>query len=175
MEYPTYKNKLIQSKFKLAMVLTLASFLVTILLPWLIYLQATGLFLLMTYYMVKKYRGFKAITGFFFGLMLMLTLIDLADGVLTWSINQVLPAFIISLTSLQVLLLVFRKKAWHYHYTIHIMLTLISLGLLIASLLGLISSVVSIVAMSFGLFSVVLAWILKRGQYWQGYVKYCHL
>ncbi len=176
MDYPIYKQKKIKPITKALFLLNLFSVVLCFIIPWYIYIQGSTMFILISFYMLKKYKGFKAITGFMFSVMFMLLLFDFADRSFTWSLDYVLPSFLIFLTTLMVGIVLFKKKKWSSYYSMHsyfILLSMLIGGFMIFGVME--SMVMGIVTLSIFAASLIAIWIRVGKSYHRNILKFIHI
>lgn len=176
MDYPNYKEKKIKSTHKILFIINLLSLSLCFILPWYIYVQGSFMFILMSVYMIKKYSGFKAITGLAVSIMLMLLLFDFSDFNFTWSLDYVLPSFLIALTTLMGIIVLIRKNKWANYYGMHTYFILVSLLMGGLMIFGVIESIVlGIVTLSIFLATLIAIWIRVGKNYHRNLIKFMHL
>lgn len=176
MNYPVYKEKKLNPLKKIMLYTLLLGIVLCFILPWYIYVQGSMIFIAMSVYMFKKYKGFRALCGFTFSVMFMLLIFDFVDQTFTWSLDYVLPSFLIFLTTLMVGIVLFRKKKWSNYYSMHIYLMLISFligGLMIFGVME--SIVMGIVTLSIFAASLIAIWIRVGKNYHRNLLKFIHI
>ena len=176
MNYPVYKEKKLNPLKKIMLITLLIGTILCFVLPWYVYVQASMIFIAMSIYMFKKYKGFRMICGLTFSIMFLLFIIDFVDQNVTWSLDYVLPSFMIFLTTLMFTLVLFKKRKWSNYYSMHVYFILLSLIIGAMMVFGIMESIVmGIVTLSIFATTLIAIWIRVGKNYHRNLLKFIHL
>lgn len=176
MDYPKYKHKKSRPIGKLILLFVLLNFLLSFLMPWYTYVHGSILFIIMSIYMIKKHRGFKAFSGIVVSVLIMLLIFDFIDFEFTWSLDFVFPSFLIFMGVILLAMILVRKKSWRKHYDIHVYILLLNILMIILLLFGIIESNVMVIVTYSVIIATVIIIRLKVGKsYRKNIDKFTHL
>lgn len=154
----------------------LTTLALTFILPWLLYVLGSGCFVLASAYIIKKSQGFKRICGLFLAIMMMLMVFDFADLSFTWSLNYVLPSFLIFIMITFMITVYVRKKTWHNNYDTHMYILMVNALMTLLMFIGIITFVpLVIVTLSFAIATMVLIRFKVGKKYERNIIKFIHI
>ncbi|MBI9012162.1 MAG: hypothetical protein JEZ08_07985 [Clostridiales bacterium] len=176
MEYPIYNKKKSKSLGFIILVTMLLGVVMSLVLPWFIYIEGSLIFILMSIFMYKKSRGFKRVCGMFISLLFMLIVFDFVDLNFTWSLDYVFPSFLLFIMITLILTVLFRKKTWINNYDTHMYTLMISVLMMGLMFLGIITSVpLVIVTLSFAVLSMIVIRLRVGNRYERNIGKFMHI
>jgi len=176
MEYPKYNHKKENSMKRMALLAVLTTFAMCFVLPWLIYILGSVCFVLVSTYVIKKSQGFKRICGLFVSIMMMLMVFDFADHSFTWSLNYVLPSFLIFIMISFMITVYVRKKTWHNNYDTHMYILMMNALMTVLMFIGIITFVpLVVITLSFAIATMVLIRFKVGNKYERNIIKFMHI
>lgn len=176
MDYPKYNNKKSKPIGRLILIFVLLNFIMSYVFRWYTYINGSTLFIIMSIYMIRKFRGFKAFSGIVFSVLIMLLIFDLTDLEFNWSLDFVFPSFLIFMGVLQLILIFVRKRSWKKHYDVHVYIFLLNILMFILLLLGVIESNTLVIVTYCIIVSTVIIIRIKVGKsYDKNIDKFTHL
>lgn len=176
MDYPKYSYKKRKPYGRWALMFIAMNFVLSFLLPWYTYVHGSLLFVIMSIYIIRKYRGFKAFSGIILSVLIMLLIFDFVDLKFTWSLDFVFPSFLIFMDVLLLLKVLLAKKSWTKHYDIHIYIILLNILMIALLFFGVIeSNVMVIVTYSIIAVTVIITRIRVGKNYHKDIDKFTHL
>jgi len=176
MEYPKYNNndKKINKQFVLIALIGILG--MCFILPWVVYILGSLTCLLLSLYIINKSRGFKRVCGLFVSVMTMLLMFDLVDLSFSWSLDYVLPSFLIFLMITFMLTVLIRKKTWTTNYDTHMYLLMINVLMAILMFIGIITSVpLVIITLSLALGTMITIRFKVGKKYERNIGKFMHI
>lgn len=174
--YPKYKKKRNMTLKSKLLIMAMVIISISFLMPWVVYSVGGLVSILMGVHMYRTQKGFKKVCGLLFSVFLLLIALDLKDLSFTWSLDYVLPSFLLFVMVTLLFSIVLKKKNWDKHYDTHMYTLLISIAMTAMMLLGIISSVplVTITLIIAGLSMVIIR--LRVGKtYRKNIMKFIHI
>lgn len=175
MDYPKYKYKRRKPIGRFILMLVLLNFVLSYFFPWYTYVHGSLLCLIISQYVIRKHRGFRAVVGILAAVMVMLLIFDFIDYEFTWSLDFAFPSFLIFVTVWLFLMILVKKKSWKKHYDLHVYAMLLNVLMVLLLLFGVIeSSVLVIVTYSILMVTVMVIRLRVGSSYRKNIEKFTH-
>ncbi|MBI9013117.1 MAG: hypothetical protein JEZ08_12865 [Clostridiales bacterium] len=175
MNYPKYKNRRTRYFSRMLLGFVIINYLLSLIIPWYTYVHGSVLFLIMSYRILKSYRGFKAFSGVMFSILLMLIVFDFKDFEFTWSLDYVFPGMLIFMSVIFLFMILTKKSSWRKHHDIHVYLLLLNLLMIILMFMNIITTNI-VVIITYGILvaSVIIIRLKVGGKYKEDIDKFTH-
>lgn len=176
MDYPKYEHKKSRPIGRLVVIFVLLNFILSFIIPWYTYVHGSILFIIMSIYIIRKHKGFKAFSGIVLSVLIMLLIFDFIDFEFTWSLDFVFPSSLIFLSVVLLVKILIGKKSWVKHYDIHVYILMLNILMIILLLFGIIeSNVMVIVTYSIMAATVIIIRLRVGKSYDKNIDKFTHL